>query len=58
MQNPHTKSKPSVTCLHNNFILLENELGTFALVKVASMQWGTLVKNVKVTTLMFLCLVI
>ena len=26
-------------------ILLENELGTFALVKVASMQWGTLVKT-------------
>ena len=27
------------------YILLENELGTFALVKVASMQWGTLVKT-------------
>ena len=27
------------------FILLENELGTFALVNVASMQWGTLVKT-------------
>ena len=32
-------------CLHNNFILFENELGTFALVKVASMQWETLVKT-------------
>ena len=29
----------------NNFILLENELGTFAFVEVASMQWGTLVKT-------------
>ena len=26
-------------CLHTNFFLLENELGTFVLVKVASMQW-------------------
>ena len=50
-------SSPLLAC-HAQFILLENELGTFALIKVASMQWGTFSKNVNVTTITFLCLVI
>ena len=32
-------------CCTSNFILLKNELGTFALVQVTLGQWGTLVKH-------------